>query len=245
MAFLGVNVDHFATLRQARYQKPHFKEEPSPFSLAQICVQAGARNITVHLREDRRHIQDRDVIEMKRKLGAPLNLEMALTSEMIEFALRWKPCEVCIVPEKRQEVTTEGGLDVITPFKRLTRVSTQLQKKGIEVSLFIDPIEDQVKAAAATGAHWIELHTGTYAEATTKRARSHELRRLSQSFSLARSLGLSINAGHGLDRNNLIPFLKAIPEIHTLNIGHTIVARSTEVGVYQAVREMIELMQKP
>lgn len=242
MVHLGVNVDHFATLRQARYKTPHFKEEPSPFALSEICVRAGADNITVHLREDRRHIQDRDVILMKKKLKAPLNLEMALTTPMIDFALRWKPSEVCIVPEKRQEITTEGGLDVISPFKRLVVATQKIQAKGILVSLFIDPIEEQVKAASATGAHSIELHTGCFAEARLKRDQNHELKRLVRAFHLAKSLGLNVNAGHGLDRKNIIPFLKALPDIHTLNIGHTIVARSTEIGVFAAVQEMKALL---
>lgn len=243
MPFLGVNIDHIATLRQARYKSAQFNQEPDPIALAFLCVEAGAHNITAHLREDRRHMQDRDLIALKQKIKAPLNFEMALTPSMVKFALKLKPTEVCLVPEKRQEVTTEGGLDVLSHFTKIKKATDQIQSQSIEVSLFIDPIEDQVKAAAGTGAHFIELHTGVYANAKTKAAQKQELLRLSKAYSLGKSLGMTVNAGHGLNYKNITNFLKALPEINTLNIGHTIVSRSIEVGIFKAVKEMVELIR--
>ncbi len=245
MATLGVNIDHIATLRQARYKTQHWSEEPNPIALAHLCVQAGAENITAHLREDRRHMQDRDLIELKKVLKAPLNFEMALTPFMIDFALKLKPAEVCLVPENRHEVTTEGGLDTLSQFKKISSAAKKIQSKGIEVSLFIDPIEDQVKAAAGSGAHLIELHTGCFANAKTKIAQKSELARLTKAHNLGRSLGLTVNAGHGLNYRNIPAFLKALPEVNTLNIGHTIVSRSIEVGIFRAVEEMVLLLKKP
>jgi pyridoxine 5-phosphate synthase len=243
MATLGVNIDHIATLRQARYKTPHWCEEPHPVSLALLCIQAGAHNITAHLREDRRHMQDRDLVELKKTISSPLNFEMAVTSPMIDFAIKLKPSEVCLVPEKRQEVTTEGGLDVLAQFRKITQATRRIQSQSIEVSLFIDPIEDQVKAAAGTGAHLIELHTGGFANARTKTEQKKELSRLSKAHDLGKSLGLTVNAGHGLNYRNLPPFLKALPEVNTLNIGHTIVSRSIEVGIFRAVEEMVHLIK--
>jgi len=244
MLFLGVNIDHIATLRQARYKSAQFNQEPDPIALARLCVEAGAHNITAHLREDRRHMQDRDLILLKKQIKAPLNFEMAITPAMINFALKLKPTEVCLVPEKRQEVTTEGGLDVLTHFTKIKKATTKIQSQGIAVSLFIDPIEDQVKAAAGTGAQFIELHTGVFANSKSKTAQKQELLRLNKALCLGKSLGLTVNAGHGLNYQNIPSFVQALPEVNTLNIGHTIVSRSIEVGLFRAVQEMVQLLKK-
>ncbi len=244
MLFLGVNIDHIATLRQARYKSAQFNQEPDPIALARLCVEAGAHNITAHLREDRRHMQDRDLILLKKQIKAPLNFEMAITPPMIDFALKLKPTEVCLVPEKRQEVTTEGGLDVLTHFTKIKKATAKIQSQGIAVSLFIDPIEDQVKAAAGTGAQFIELHTGVFANSKSKTTQKKELLRLNKALCLGKSLGLTVNAGHGLNYQNITPFIQALPEVNTLNIGHTIVSRSIEVGLFRAVQEMVQLLKK-
>ncbi len=237
MANLGVNIDHVATLRQAR-----FTPYPDLIEAAKICEKAGAQGITVHLREDRRHIQDRDVYSLRKIVKTKLNLEMAATPQIVEIALRVVPDEVCLVPEKRRELTTEGGLDVWGQKRRLEGVVGRLRKKGILVSLFIDPEPKQVRTAKEVGANCVELHTGTYAEAKGKAKRLKELRKLKQAGKLAVELGLRLNAGHGLNYQNVRPVAR-IPGIEDLNIGHSIISRSVFVGLAQAVREMKRLVK--
>jgi len=237
MANLGVNIDHVATLRQAR-----FTTYPDPIEAARICEKEGADGITVHLREDRRHIQDRDVYSLRKMVRTKLNLEMAATHKMVEFALRVVPDEVCIVPEKRRELTTEGGLDVWGQRRRLAGVVKRLKKKGILVSLFIDPEPRQVRAAKEVGANCVELHTGAYAEAKSERSRLKELEKLKKVGKLAVELGLRLNAGHGLNYENVRPVVE-IPGVEDLNIGHSIICRSVFVGLAQAVREMKRLIK--
>ncbi|MBA7468540.1 Pyridoxine 5'-phosphate synthase [subsurface metagenome] len=239
MANLGVNIDHVATLRQAR-----FTPYPDLIEAAKICEKAGADGITVHLREDRRHIQDRDVYSLRKIVNTKLNLEMAATGQIVEIALRVVPDEVCIVPEKRRELTTEGGLDVWGQRRRLTGVVRRLKKKGILVSLFINPEPKQVRAAKEVGANCVELHTGTYAEAKGKTKQLKELRKLKQAGKLAVKMGLRLNAGHGLNYLNVRPVAR-IPGIEYLNIGHSIISRSVFVGLAQAVREMKRLIESP
>lgn len=239
MANLGVNIDHVATLRQAR-----FTPYPDLIEAAKICEKAGADGITVHLREDRRHIQDRDVYSLRKIVNTKLNLEMAATGQIVEIALRVVPDEVCIVPEKRRELTTEGGLDVWGQRRRLTGVVRRLKKKGILVSLFINPEPKQVRAAKEVGADCVELHTGTYAEAKGKTKQLKELRKLKQAGKLAVKMGLRLNAGHGLNYLNVRPVAR-IPGIEDLNIGHSIISRSVFVGLAQAVREMKRLIKSP
>ncbi|MEE9315989.1 MAG: pyridoxine 5'-phosphate synthase [bacterium] len=237
MANLGVNIDHVATLRQAR-----FTPYPDLIEAAKICEKAGADGITVHLREDRRHIQDRDVYSLRKIVNTKLNLEMAATRQIVEIALRVVPDEACIVPEKRRELTTEGGLDVWGQRRRLTGVVRRLKKKGILVSLFIDPEPKQVRAAKEVGADCVELHTGVYAEAKGKTKQLKELRKLKQAGKLAVKMGLRLNAGHGLNYLNVRPVVR-IPGIEDLNIGHSIISRSVFVGLAQAVREMKRLIK--
>jgi len=237
MANLGVNIDHVATLRQAR-----FTPYPDPIEAAKICERAGADGITVHLREDRRHIQDRDVYILRRLVKTKLNLEMAATQEMVEFALKVLPDEVCIVPEKRRELTTEGGLDVPGQKKKLAGAIKRLKEKGILVSLFVDPETRQVRAAKEVGANCVELHTGAYAEAEDRKNRLRELTKLEKAGKLAVDLGLKLNAGHGLNYDNVRPVAK-IPGVEDLNIGHSIISRSLFVGLAQAVREMKSLIE--
>ena len=235
MIKLGVNIDHVATIRQAR-------GTPYP-DLAQIVREveaAGADGITMHLREDRRHIQDADVYTLRPLIGSKMNLEMAATEEMIGIAREVRPQDCCLVPERREELTTEGGLDVAGQRAHLTAACRQLAEAGITVSLFIEPDPVQVRAAQAVGAPVIELHTGTYANATGE-ARERELERLTAAAELAHELGLVVNAGHGLDYDNLLP-IKALPHLNELNIGHSIVARALFVGMHQAVREMKNLL---
>jgi len=232
MPRLHVNIDHVATLRQARRS-----EEPDPVSAASICELAGADGITVHLREDRRHIQDRDVLILRKTIKTLLNLEMALTEEIIEVALNIVPNQVCIVPEKRQELTTEGGLDVAGSAQALEAAIPRFKEAGIEVSLFVDPMPEPIEAAAQIEADFIELHTGSYANASTPKGRKSELDRLATSAQYAESLGLRVNAGHGLDYRNVLPIAQ-IPQIEELNIGYSIICRSVYVGLDQAVREM-------
>jgi len=239
MANLGVNIDHVATLRQAR-----FTPYPDLIEAAKICEKAGADGITVHLREDRRHIQDRDVYSLRKIVNTKLNLEMAATGQIVEIALRVVPDEVCIVPEKRRELTTEGGLDVWGQRRRLTGVVRRLKKKGILVSLFINPEPKQVRAAKEVGANCVELHTGTYAEAKGKTKQLKELRKLKQAGKLAVKMGLRLNAGHGLNYLNVRPVAR-IPGIEDLNIGHSIICRSVFVGLARAVREMKRLIKSP
>ena len=238
MASLGVNIDHIANVRQARRTV-----EPDPVTYALLAELGGADGITVHLREDRRHIQDRDVELLRQTVRSRLNLEMAATPEMEAIALRIRPDMVTLVPEKRQEVTTEGGLDVAGQRESLTALVGRLQEAGIAVSLFVDADTPQLEASAASGARWVELHTGTYAEAPWC-AQPRELARLSEGSFIARSLGLRVNAGHGLTYQNVEP-VAAIEGMEELNIGHTIVARALAVGLEQAVREMKALVQNP
>ena len=235
MLHLGVNVDHVATLRQARRTT-----YPDPLFAALIAEQAGADSITIHLREDRRHIQDRDVRMCKDALQTRLNLEMAATEEMVRIALEVRPSDCCLVPEKRTEVTTEGGLDVIGQEEWLKKVCGQLAQAGIRVSLFIDPDVEQLEAAARVGAPVVELHTGAYAEAVGEH-RGRELKRIETAARHAASLGLTVHAGHGLHYHNVQP-IAAIPEIVELNIGHAIVAHAVIHGLATAVAEMKRLM---
>lgn len=231
-ALLGVNIDHVATLRQARGTT-----YPDPVKAALICEQAGAEGITLHLREDRRHIQDDDVRRMRPVLKTRMNLELAVTDEMIAFAKEIKPHHVCFVPEKRQEVTTEGGLDVVGHFEDVKAATQALSAVGCDVSLFIDADIAQIDAAIACGAPTIELHTGAYADAETAEAQQAELERIIKGTEYAVSKGLVVNAGHGLNLDN-VAAIAAIPQIHELNIGHSIIAESVFVGLEQAVKDM-------
>ena len=244
MLKLGVNIDHVATLREARYRSLGHGE-PDPVAAAQICEAAGCHGITAHLREDRRHIQDRDIWKLREVVQTRLNLEMANAPEIVEIALKLKPEIVCIVPERRLEVTTEGGLDVVAAEKSLTETCKKMSDGGIEVSLFIAPDEKQIEASARTGAEFIELHTGKFAEefsSAERGVRSAELARLVFGAKLAHSLGLKVNAGHGLNLTNL-PALFAVPHLVELNIGHSIVSRAVFVGMETAVKEMLAAMK--
>jgi pyridoxine 5-phosphate synthase len=232
---LGVNIDHVATVRQAR-RVPY----PDPVHAALLAEQAGADNITLHLREDRRHIQDRDVHSLRPLLLTRMNLEMGLTDEMVRIACGVRPHDCCLVPEKRQEITTEGGLDVAADVERVAAGVRQLAAAGIRVALFIAPEIAQVEAAKRSGAPVIELHTGTYADATGS-AQARELERLATAAKRAANLGLEVHAGHGLTYHNVMP-VAAIAEIVELNIGHCIIARAIFTGLEAAVREMKKLM---
>jgi pyridoxine 5-phosphate synthase len=242
MLKLGVNIDHVATVREARY-RGRGAGEPDPVAAALDCEAAGAHGITAHLREDRRHIQDRDIWQLRQKLKTRLNLEIANSPEIIQIALQVKPEIVCLVPEKRQEVTTEGGLDVAANLASLTDTCKRMKGAGIEVSLFIAPDPAQIEAAAKTGAQFIELHTGSFAEAfSQEQTRCGELQRLIAGAQQAHSLGLRVNAGHGLNYQNLTS-LYQVPHLVELNIGHSIVSRAIFVGMKQAVKEMLTLMK--
>ncbi|MBI4515672.1 MAG: pyridoxine 5'-phosphate synthase [Deltaproteobacteria bacterium] len=230
--YLGVNIDHVATLRQAR-GTPY----PSVLEAAAAAERGGADGITVHLREDRRHIQDRDVAELRAQVATKLNLEMAAAEEIVRIACAVRPQDVCLVPERRQELTTEGGLDVAGQQTWIGQVVSRLRSAGIRVSLFIDPEQRQIEAAARTGAEAIEIHTGTYAEANTAAALAAELARVRTAAQQAQAAGLIVNAGHGLTLDNVEP-IAALAPLHELNIGHSIVARAVFVGLEQAVREM-------
>ena len=236
-ALLGVNIDHVATLRQARGTT-----YPDPVKAALICEQAGAEGITLHLREDRRHIQDDDVRRMRPVLKTRMNLELAVTDEMIAFAKEIKPHHVCFVPEKRQEVTTEGGLDVVGHFDDVKAATQALAAVGCDVSLFIDADFAQIDAAVACGAPTIELHTGAYADAESVEAQQAELERIIKGTEYAVSKGLVVNAGHGLNLEN-VAAIAAIPQINELNIGHSIIAESVFVGLEQAVKDMKAAIQ--
>ncbi len=235
---LGVNIDHIATLRQARGTR-----YPDPVQAAALAEEAGADGITVHLREDRRHIQDRDIELLAQTLQTRMNLEMAVTEEMLQLAERIRPAHVCLVPEKREELTTEGGLDVLGQEAAIRAACVRLADAGCEVSLFIDPEPAQIDAAARCGAPVIELHTGNYADAETLVARSEELERLKLASRHAWQLGLVVNAGHGLHYHNVEPVAE-IPEINELNIGHGIIARALMVGLKPAVQEMRDLLMQ-
>lgn len=242
MLKLGVNIDHVATLREARYRgRSH--GEPDPVEAARICEAAGAHGITAHLREDRRHILDRDVWALRETVRTRLNLEMANVPEIVDIAHKLKPDIVCLVPERRQEVTTEGGLDVVSNERALTETCKRLNEAGIEVSLFIAPTATQIQAASYVGAQFIELHTGAYAEHFADiEGREAELNRLIGSAREAHGLGLKVNAGHGLNYENL-PALHRVPHLIELNIGHSMVSRALSAGLGNAVKEMLRLME--
>ena len=234
---LGVNIDHVATLRNARGGF-----DPDPIHAAEVCQAAGATSITAHLREDRRHIKDNDVRALKKILKINLNLEMAVTDEMQKIALSVKPHSVCLVPEKRQEVTTEGGLDVAAKLTKITKFILPLTQAGIQVSLFIDPSEEQVRASAKSGAQFIELHTGQYSLAFGTPDEQAEFEKLSEASRLATVLGLKVNAGHGLNYQN-VQRMRQIKDLHELNIGHSIISRAVFVGLDSAVKEMSNLVR--
>jgi pyridoxine 5-phosphate synthase len=265
---LGVNIDHVATLRQARYADQIRAQkgdgtaswagfEPDPIAAATICELAGANGITVHLREDRRHMQERDVRLLKQSIQTKLNLEMAVADEIVRIACDLKPHDACLVPEKRQEVTTEGGLDVAGNLKTVRDATRRLKDAGIVVSLFIDAEERQLKAAAETGADFVELHTGTYANAYAAWLRANgsasvslaneknirsELDALVDGARLAHKCGLRVNAGHGLNYENIHGIFQ-VPHLEELNIGHSIISRSVLIGLDKAVKEMLTLMK--
>jgi pyridoxine 5-phosphate synthase len=236
MIRLGVNVDHVATVRQARRI-----DIPDPVEAALLAEAGGADGVTAHLREDRRHIQERDVELLRTRVKTKLNLEMAVTPEMVRLAEGLGPDDACFVPERREELTTEGGLDVVAHRVKVREAVDRLQEKGIRVSLFVDPQKSQVEVSREVGAHGVELHTGLYCN--TSGDRTKELEDVSAAASLARRLGLEVHAGHGLNYANVLP-IAGIPEIVELNIGHSIVARAIMVGMEQAVREMKELLNR-
>jgi pyridoxine 5-phosphate synthase len=235
---LGVNIDHVATLRQARGTR-----YPDPVNAAQIAELAGADSITIHLREDRRHIQERDVRILKETLLTPMNLEMAVTDEMLSFAEAIKPEFCCLVPEKREELTTEGGLDVKRQLSRIKESCQRLSEAGTRVSLFIDADEDQIQAAVDVGAPYIEIHTGHYADAVDEKSAITELQKIINSVEFAHNIGLKVNAGHGLSYNN-VSQIAAIPQILELNIGHSIISRAVLTGLHEAVKEMKRLIKE-
>lgn len=235
---LGVNIDHIATLRNARGVR-----YPDPVAAAAIAEQAGADGITIHLREDRRHITDRDVHLLKQTLNVPMNLEMAVTEEMLSIAEGIKPTYCCLVPEKREELTTEGGLDVKGQQQAITQAVARLNAAGIAVSLFIDADKQQIDAAKATGAPIIELHTGQYAEAETLAEQQQQLKKISNAAEYADNLGMQVNAGHGLHYHNTLAVAQ-IECIEELNIGHSIIGRAVLVGLETAVRDMKEILNK-
>lgn len=235
---LGVNIDHVATLRQARGTS-----YPSPLDAAKLCAQAGAVGITIHLREDRRHIQDADVYRLTQACPLPINLEMANAEEIVKIALEVNPAEVCIVPEKRQELTTEGGLDVLGNFDSLQKTIHRLQDNGSLVSLFIEPDEKIIEASAQAGARVIELHTGAFCDATDPVRAQVLLDKLIRGAQCAHALDLQVNAGHGINLDTIDRILE-IPHMDTLNIGHSLIARAVFVGLKNAVAEMIQAMTK-
>ncbi|RMG57375.1 MAG: pyridoxine 5'-phosphate synthase [Deltaproteobacteria bacterium] len=237
MKKLGVNIDHVATVREARKTV-----EPDPVYAAVLAELAGADGITVHLREDRRHIKDRDVRLLKQFIKTKLNLEMAATDEMVGIATEVKPYSSTIVPERREEVTTEGGLDVVGSYERIKDVVSSLKSAGIVVSLFVDPDLEQIEASRRAGADYIEIHTGRYCEAFGGEKEKEELEAIRRAAFFASSIGLGVNAGHGLNYKNIIPVLE-IPQIEEFNIGHSIVSRAVFVGLYEAVREMVLLIR--
>jgi pyridoxine 5-phosphate synthase len=242
LLLLGVNVDHVATLRQARYallpDSPN--AEPCPCVASADALLGGADSITIHVRGDRRHMQERDAFLIREKIAAPLNLEMGVTEEMIAIALKLRPEFVCLVPETREEVTTEGGLDVMSRRREVGDCIRLMQKNGIKVSLFIDPEVEQVKVAAELGAEMVELHTGCFGNATTQTVGA-ELERLTLAALVGHQAGIQVNAGHGINYEN-VRLLEAVPHLTEYNIGHSIVARAMRVGMTQAVREMKALM---
>jgi len=236
---LGVNIDHVATLRQARRGR-----EPEPVAAAALAELGGADQITVHLREDRRHIQDRDLELLRRTVATGIDLEMAAVPEMVRVARRVRPELATLVPEKRQEITTEGGLDVAGQVRAVAKVAASLRRAGIRVSLFVDPVPSQVLASRAAGADAVEFNTGRYAEARNRAAAQAELEKLRSASSLAAEQGLAVYAGHGLNYHNILQ-VRAIPELEEVNIGHSIVSRALVVGLERAVRDMVELLARP
>lgn len=236
MPKLGVNIDHIATLRQARGET-----DPDPVAAAKVCEKAGADSIVVHLREDRRHIHEWDVRKLRATVTKRLNLEMSLNPQIVKIALAIRPDEATLVPEKRAEVTTEGGLDVVRQFNRIKRAVAVLHKENIKVSLFVNPVKEQIKKARETGAGIIELHTGRYDRVRGKRSKNAELKKLKNMASYAQNLGLSVNAGHGLKYHNTKAVAR-IPGIRELNIGHAIISRAALVGLDRAVREMKKIV---
>src|SRR6059036_3749211 len=241
---LGVNIDHIATLRQARYASmPESKNaEPDPVAVASLCERAGARGIVTHLRSDRRHIQDRDIDRLRQNIMTKLNLEMGNTPEIVDVALRIVPDEVCLVPEKREEVTTEGGLDVVAQRKELEPTIKRLQTSGIRVSLFIDPTLEQVDAAHELAVEMVELHTGKLANAFTDKIQKEELEQLRAAARAAAESHLQVNAGHGINYKN-IELIHQVPCLTELNIGHSIVSRAVWVGLETAIKEMLTAMK--
>ncbi len=239
MAKLGVNIDHVATLRQTRGEG-----YPDLVQAAIICEQAGADSIVCHLREDRRHIQDADVIALRKMIQTRFNLEMSLAKGIVEIACRIKPDQATLVPEKRQELTTEGGLDVAQSFERTKKTVAILQAKNIAVSLFIDPVKQQISAAKKTGAEMIELHTGAYANARTISSRQKELQKLNRASQYAHQIGLIVHAGHGLKYDNARPIADIIGPQGELNIGHSIICQAIFDGLEQAVRDMKKIMKE-
>lgn len=242
---LGVNIDHVATLRQARYatMPDSPSAEPDPVAAAMLCERAGALSITVHLRGDRRHIQESDVRRLRESVMTKLNLEMGNTREILEIALEVEPEDVCLVPENRAEVTTEGGLDAVRQRRALRPTIERLHAAGIRVSLFLEPQPDQIDAAAELGAQVVELHTGAFANATGE-AREDELQQLHAAAAYAHDAGLQVNAGHGINYAN-IAWILSVPHLEELNIGHSIVSRAVSVGIEAAVREMVAAMKGP
>jgi pyridoxine 5-phosphate synthase len=239
---LGVNIDHIATVRQARYagQIDAHNAEPDPVAAAALCERAGCHGITAHLRADRRHVQDRDIFRLRESILTKLNLEMGNTREILDIALKIQPDEVCLVPENRQEISTEGGLDCVMHREALEPTIKRLQAIGTRVSLFIEPSPDQIETAHALGVEIIELHTGAFANAQGK-TQQEELRRLKSASDYATNLGLQVNAGHGINYTN-IALIRKIPHLAELNIGHSIVSRAIIVGLENAVREMLAAM---
>ena len=238
MIELGVNIDHVATLREARKGI-----EPDLIAAAKLCELSGAHQITIHLRQDRRHIQDRDVELLRQVLQVRMNLEMAAVDEIIDIALRIKPATVCLVPENRQEITTEGGLDVASRRPYFTEVVRKFHDAGIQVSMFIDPEKDQVDASAEVGADFVELHTGAYANADSKKKVLAEIDRIAVAGHQAVAAGLGFHAGHGLTIRNLFP-IASLPGLREVNIGHSIIARALFIGLEGAVKEILQVLQQ-
>ena len=237
MPKLGVNIDHIATLRQARMEN-----FPDPVKVAMICEKAGADSIVCHLRQDRRHINDKDLIRLKQSVKTRLNLEMSTADEIVKIALKVSPDQATLVPEKRQELTTEGGLDVIKHKRKIIKVISRLKQKDISTNLFIDPKKNQIKASKEVGADYIELHTGSYANASTKTLRLKELKRIKEAVSYGKQIGIGVNAGHGLDYEN-VSNIASIPNIKELNIGFSIIAASVFVGIGDAVKQMKKMIR--
>lgn len=234
---LGVNIDHVATLREARRER-----EPDPIEAAISCEKAGCDSIVAHLREDRRHINDYDVRELRKKIKTRFNLEMSTSEEIVKAAMDIKPEQATLVPEKRQEITTEGGLDVVSNMRKISGVTAKLESKGIKVSLFIDPGREQIEASKKAGAGIIEIHTGRYANAKDSESIESELAAIKEAAAIGRELGLVVNAGHGLNYVN-VKKIADIKEIEELNIGHSIISRSLFVGLENAVKEMLALIK--